>query len=48
MSTSKHSLRIGMVVMNTSTEQMKVQMGSARCRSWSIIIIIAAMTTPID
>ena len=48
ISTSMQSLRMGMVVQKTRKEQRKVQMGSASTRSESIMIMIAAMTTPID
>ena len=42
------SLKIGNVVRTTNIEQRKVVIGSAITKSLSIIIIIAAMTTPID
>lgn len=41
-------LKIGNVVRTTNIEQRNVVIGSAITRSLSIIIIIAAMTTPID
>ena len=41
-------LKIGSVVQTTNIEQRNVVMGSAITKSLSIIIIIAATTTPID
>ena len=42
------SLKIGRVVAMTKIEQRKVQIGSATKKVGHIIIMMAAITTPID
>ena len=48
INTVSTSFKIGRVVKNTKIEQTKVVMGSAITQSLRIVIIIAAISTPID